>query len=170
MAIPTRPTQDGLIDPTWGQWVHDHEVTPKRFALWRVTDTPLTVDGTNPITYEQKEDVGGLTSGSSAFKAPAAGLLVVSISVTISLSGPAGNISLLSQLMLGAAELRRGNQWSSPASGMPSTFSSIISAVVPVAANDTLTVNAFAQGPGITKNLRGQRIYQYFEGVYLTAT
>jgi hypothetical protein len=26
MATPTRPVQDGIIDPLWGQWVHDHIV------------------------------------------------------------------------------------------------------------------------------------------------
>ena len=24
MPAPTRPTQDAIIDPVWGQWVHDH--------------------------------------------------------------------------------------------------------------------------------------------------
>ena len=23
-TVPTRPVQDGIIDPVWGQWVHDH--------------------------------------------------------------------------------------------------------------------------------------------------
>ena len=35
-AVPTRPTQDAILDPVWGQWVHD-AVAGKLITLGRVT-------------------------------------------------------------------------------------------------------------------------------------
>jgi hypothetical protein len=28
LAVPTRPVQDGIIDPAWGQWIHDSNARP----------------------------------------------------------------------------------------------------------------------------------------------
>lgn len=37
MAEPTRPVQDAIIDPIWGQWVHDHVVNSNTGALHMAT-------------------------------------------------------------------------------------------------------------------------------------
>lgn len=49
MADPTRPVQDAIIDPVWGQWVHDHIVNPDRL-LQQVTK-PSTDAGYSNTEY-----------------------------------------------------------------------------------------------------------------------
>lgn len=39
MANPTRPVQDAIIDPVWGQWVHDDTVRTKAFGWTAFTGT-----------------------------------------------------------------------------------------------------------------------------------
>jgi hypothetical protein len=46
MAVPTRPVQDAIIDPVWGQWVHDH-VAGATVRTTSVSVTRVTTAGGN---------------------------------------------------------------------------------------------------------------------------
>lgn len=85
MAVPTRPTQDAIIDPVWGQWVHDATVnktlkwasvvgqaatftngrttiTAAMFGLPRIDGLTITMQATNAAVLFQVE--GGLGTAS----------------------------------------------------------------------------------------------------------
>jgi len=54
MAIPTRPTQDAIIDPVWGQWVHDTLKPLKQYALG-VVSGPKTADVGSHLQFTPAE-------------------------------------------------------------------------------------------------------------------
>ena len=65
MAVPTRPAQDAIIDPVWGQWVHDSLLD---VVHWKGNIT-LATDGAGIITAAML----GLTNVAGAVVAVASG-------------------------------------------------------------------------------------------------
>ena len=47
-TVPTRPAQDGIIDPVWGQWVHDETVRDIKMRM--VTIPAVTFDANGLYT------------------------------------------------------------------------------------------------------------------------
>lgn len=168
-AVPDRPDPDDIIASVWGRWVQDQLVGPTRAALWRNTAQALAVDGANPVVYDTKDDPRGLAVTASSLKMPAAGIVIVSACSAMTLGGAAAPSQLYLSLLLNGAEVRRGNQLQSPTAGMPPSFTSTLSGIVPVALNDTFTTSVYAQATGVTKSLFAGRAFQYLEVCYLTA-
>ena len=50
MAVPTRPVQDAIIDPVWGQWVHD-TIAPLNSLSLGVADGMKTADNASHMQY-----------------------------------------------------------------------------------------------------------------------
>jgi len=88
LANPTRPVQDGVIDPVWGQWVHDRQADAQTQlqvrltaafhintnAVWTVVPfpAPLINVGSN------------WQAGSNAWRAPRAGRIEAMVSLMTS--------------------------------------------------------------------------------------
>lgn len=169
MPVPDRPDPDDLIASVWGRWVQDFQTAPPRAALWRTTSAALAVDGANAITYEQKDDPTAMVIGTSQLKMPAAGLVFVSLTAAVSLTGGPGAFTLYASVMVNAVESRRGNQLVGSSAQMPGQYGSHVGALLVVAANDLITGQMFAGAAGVAKSLFGGRAFQSLELVYLTA-
>ena len=72
MAVPTRPVQDAIIDPAWGQWVHDNllrRINPPGADVHHPAAISIPPTAWTAITWvdtDELRDVGGWRSGSSS--------------------------------------------------------------------------------------------------------
>ena len=53
MAVPTRPVQDAIISPEWGQWVHDNTV--RTLAIRALTVGPRPTDASGVFSVNASE-------------------------------------------------------------------------------------------------------------------
>lgn len=169
MPAPTRPAQDAIIDPVWGQWVHDHQITPRRFHVWRTTDLSAGLtDGYNVIPWDGKDDPLGMINAQSEFVAPTAGLVAFGGTIGMSWGGSVPP-STLCALFEDNVEARRGIQLTS---GTPLASVNIglhLSVpAFPVKAGSKYRFTPYVSAPSQVKNIAGGKAITWFEGVYLT--
>lgn len=170
LTVPDRPDPDDLIASDWGRWVHDHNATPKRFLLWRNANQTGLADGVNVVAFDGKDDPYGLCDTATSFRAPVAGVVLVTASISLGVTGTAANWYSYTRVIDAAntaSELRRG---AGPAglSSQVSGGSSTVTTILPVAAGDRLGIVAVISAAGLTKTITGGKALTYFEGIYLS--
>jgi hypothetical protein len=82
MADPTRPVQDAIIDPIWGQWVHDDQLNHRPVVLQPDGNTRI-FGQPSASTWTATLDTHGAVVGPNHVKAWAAGFYTVDITLSI---------------------------------------------------------------------------------------
>jgi hypothetical protein len=157
VAIPARPTDDALVDPAWGQWVHDSLVGAAPGVIIGITGSPAVGAGATllPILAKStvRREVGGtwmLAATATTVTVPVGcdGLYLCIGSVVYN-ANAGGGARTVEIRVDGAAPALPYNMTNNVPPGTAAHYVQSVQ-VIPLAAGQTIGLSAFNDGAATT--------------------